>query len=138
MRVYENEKLIKEIINRNLVVNSGLDVIVNRLGGSGASNYAITKIGFGTGSAAPDGNDISFINQFTKAHAGCTYPSTGIIKFDWALETYEFNGFPLTEYGLFINDGATDILFSRIVNPPVPKTSAIRLEGDWTLEFTNL
>jgi len=132
MNVIKNGQVIKSVNEKNLVVNGGRNALAALIGGSGGTDNVITQIGFGTGTTAAALTDFELTGVFTKSFDSVGYPQTGAVSFTWALDYAENNGVDITEFGLICDD---DTLFSRKVRDAITKTSAIRLEGIWTIQF---
>jgi hypothetical protein len=132
MNVIKNGQVIKCVNEKNLVVNGGRNALAALIGGSGGTDKPVTKIGFGTGTTAAALTDDELTGLFDKAIDSVIYPQTGAVSFEWALDYAENNGVDITEFGLLCDD---DTLFSRKVRDAITKTSAIRLEGIWTIQF---
>lgn len=124
-------KLLKQINCSNLVVTLGREKLAHLVAGDTANN-SVTKIGFGVNGAATALGDTALTSSFTKALGTITYPSAGVVKWDWTLETAEYNGNTIKEIGLLTTG---DVLFSRITRAGIVKTSDIRLVGTWQITF---
>ena len=132
MRVIDRQgKIIQEIEEKNLVVNGGRNSTAALLGGNGA-NKQVTQIAFGTSATLPSLPDSDLTGKFIKAITTATYPQTGAVQFEWVLDYLEANGLAIREFGLF---SADNTLFSRKTRDLISKTSYIRLEGTWTIQF---
>ena len=123
--------LLWEITEKNLIVNGGRDAVVKLVGGSGTDKN-IDRISFGDNGSSPLITDTAITNPYNKAVAAITYPSTETVQFDFTLELAENNGVTIREFGLLCVDGT---LFSRKIRAAIAKTSSIRLEGFWALNF---
>ncbi len=132
MTVIKNGQVIQSVNEKNLVVNGGRNALAALIGGNGGTDKVVTKIGFGTGTTAAALTDDELTGLFDKAIDSVGYPQTGAVSFTWALDYAENNGVDITEFGLLCDD---DTLFSRKVRDAITKTSAIRLEGIWTIQF---
>lgn len=124
-------KLLDDYEDRNLIVNGGRDAIV-RLIGAGTAGKRVSQIAFGTNGGDPIITDVVIASAFVKPTASVSYPSNGTVQFDFTLELNENNGVTIREYGLLCVDNT---LFSRKVRAAIDKTSAIRLEGTWSITF---
>lgn len=115
----------------NLVVNGGRSGAAQLLGGTG-TNKEVTQIAFGTSGTAAAPTDADLTDKFIKAIDSISYPQTGAVQFSWTLDFAEANGKNIREFGLF---NAANELFSRKVREVIEKTSDIRIEGTWTIQF---
>lgn len=127
--VKRNGVLIETIHNNNLIVDDGKHEVARLIGG--ARTTGITKIGLGSGSAAPAAGDTTLTNLYTKAMGTIEYPANGQVRFNWFIDYGESNGLSVREFGLFFSD---DTLFARFVRgSAIVKDSDITLEGQWTI-----
>lgn len=124
-------ELLKSVHCKNLVVTIGRESLAHLIAGD-VSNNSVTKIGFGVNGTATALSDSALTSSFVKSIGAVTYPSAGIVKWDWTLEDNEYNGNTIKEIGL-ITTGNT--LFSRITRAGIVKTSDIRLVGTWQITF---
>ena len=131
LKVIENGTVVETFQEKNLIVNGGRAAIAELIGAA-TSGKAVNTIGFGTGATLPELTDTALTGQFTKPVGFVSYPANETVQFDFTLEVGENNGVTIREFGLFCADGT---LFSRKVRAAIEKTSAIRLEGFWTIQF---
>ena len=124
-------KVLEQYEDLNLVVNTGRTQASKLLGGD-VTNRHVNRISFGTNGSAPALGDTAITGPFNKNVSLVSYPSAGVVKFDWSLELAENNGVTIREYGLLCADG---VLFARKTRAAIDKTSAIRLEGSWQIEY---
>jgi hypothetical protein len=132
IQTWKNGKLIDTWVDKNLTVNVGLDTICKCISGTNGPTEIITKVGFGTTGTAAALTDTALTAPFYKTIAATTFPLTGKVKYDWALETYENNGVTIKEFGLMLG---TNDLFARRVHPGISKDNTVKLTGSWTLQF---
>ena len=132
LQVWEGDRLIEEIEDRNLIVNAGKETLAILLA-SGNSNRVVTKIGFGTGTSNPVVGDTDLSNKFVKNLGTISYPTQTSVRWEWSLESGEGNGLTITEYGLFTTNTT---LFSRKVVGSIAKIAGVRLTGTWTINFS--
>lgn len=124
----------KEVINiNNLVVNTGLDALVELLRGAGTGVNEVTDIGFGTDNTAAAAGDTGLTGTFSKTIDGSANIGTGEIEIYGSLGTGENNGVTIQEIGLFQTGGD---LFARAVISPIVKTVAITVGVTWTITIT--
>jgi len=123
-----------EIIERaNLVVDTGLDALVELLRGAGTGVNEITELNYGTDATAATAGDTGLTGTFTKVIDGSSNIGTGEIEITGSLATGENNGVTIQEIGLFQTGGD---LFSRAVISPIVKTSSITVGVTWTITIT--
>jgi hypothetical protein len=130
LKIYKNNVLVEDSIDKNLVVTLGRTNLANLLGGG--DGFPISAFRVGTNATAPSAGDTSITDSFDKAITTTTYPSAGQVQFNFSLETSEANGINIAEFGLFDSD---DIMFARKTRAPIAKTSDIRIEGTWKIIF---
>lgn len=131
IKIFQGRNLIDEIKAHNLVVNAGRNAAAGLLGNGTPTKY-ITQVAFGTDGTDPSSLDTAITAAFNKAIASTSYPSTGVVQFDWTLELTEDNGVTIKEIGLLCSDGT---LFARKTGMNIIKDNTIRLEGSWTIIF---
>ena len=130
IKVYDGERLIREIIESNLVVTLGKTNITQLLGGH-SSGKRISKIAVGTNGSAAVVEDISLTNMFSKVIDSATYPDPLSVQFNFDIDNEEANGITIREFGLLNED---DVLCARKIRTgEIVKTSAIRILGSWKI-----
>lgn len=129
--IHKDGTLLAEYHEKNLIVTAGKNTLAKMLNGN-VSNRHITNIGFGTGSTPASSGDTALTNSYSKAIDSASYPDSTSVLFQWSLATGEANGKAITEFGLLSSNGD---LFSRRVRDVINKTSDIRLEGTWKIQF---
>ena len=106
------------------------NILAHILGGVGP---AITKVGFGTGTAAATLLDTTLTNVVYSNVTNVSFPdSLEWVQFDWYLAYDEMVGVNIAEFGLFTTDSK---LFSRKVYTPIPKSADMAFEGQWVIKF---
>ena len=125
-----------EVIDRyeanNLVVNSGLLNVTRLLGGDPAGSK-LTHISVGTNGAPPALTDTAITGAFSKAIDSVAYVGNNIVQYIYSIGSSEANGMTIQEAGLFNNSG---VLFARKQRSPIVKTSAVALQGIWTIQIS--
>ena len=120
----------------NLVVNNGLDIIRDLLGGD--LNEEPTDIAIGvddttvTPTDATLGNEV-FRNQITRRLDGAQ-----VITFQLFVSTSQANGNTLEEAGLIRVKNGADRMFARITYAPIVKTNSVSITYTWTVSLTAL
>ena len=129
------EKLIKDTLIKNLIVNLGKDSIMKRIGNMTGGGYA-TKIGVGdsTTAAASGQTDLqSSSNKLYKTIANADYVYTRPTLFISVDFGYSEGNFTWNEIGLRDNN---DVLLARQVDAsPLGKTSSKRAIVEWQLSI---
>ena len=109
-------------------------------------NFVCQKVGFGTGTAAPNIAQTSLITRipvnsadpvddwvYTKEIAGVDWPGPFIARVEFSIGFAECNGFLITEMGLFTGD---DTLVARKVNSVgINKSSDFSPILTWRVRF---
>lgn len=135
LKVIEDKtgKVLEEYTERNLIVTNGKQALSKLIGG-GDPGYdkRVTQISFGTDGTAPEAGDTGITAPFTKNIGSVTYPDNTSVVFNWSLATSEANGKAIQEFGLLCIDNT---LFARRTRAVINKTSDLRLEGTWKIQF---
>lgn len=135
LRTYDKDgNLLNDWTGKNMVVNIGLTNLAGLLAGDGTAGFIISGYKAGTNPTAPALADAAITAPFTKVIAGFSYPAANEVDFNFTMELTENNGMNIAEYGMFDSNGR---LFSRLTPPPVLKTNALRIVGDWLFSFSN-
>lgn len=132
----------------NLVVNLGRTVIARLLGGLGGPSDVISRVSFGTGSEAPRYDDATLSPQrggvfdggenqleistgvTKKGFSGVDFPGSYLVRFAFAIDYNECNGFIIREAGLWT---LGNTLFARKTFPGIMKSGDQRVEMAWTI-----
>jgi hypothetical protein len=130
LKVYKDEALIEDSVDKNLVVTLGRNNIARLIGGGGG--YAITDFKAGTSGTAAAAGDSSITSPFSKAITTVSYPVDGTVQFDFSIELSEANGKAIQEFGLFDSDG---VMFARKTRAVINKDNTIRIVGTWKIIF---
>ncbi|MDR0663710.1 MAG: hypothetical protein LBF80_06505 [Spirochaetaceae bacterium] len=131
-RVFRNGGLIDSFVEENLILNGARRQLARLIAGNVEDRH-ITRIAFGTNGNPASDEDEELENEYQKDISGLSFPSPGSVRFDWLLDTSEYNGEAVIEFGLRCADGT---LFSRRVrDKPIPKEYDISIEGSWTISF---
>ena len=134
LKVYRRGKIISEIDDHNLVVESARRRLAQLAAGK-VGNYSescITHIGVGSGSTAESVNDTTLENQQL-------FPLTSTevndrdVKCSFYIANDEAVGLNIREFGLFCSDGT---MFShRVRQGVIEKLDDIEIRGYWILHF---
>jgi hypothetical protein len=130
-KVYKRGELILEYVDKNLVVQAGLDWIGKMIAGDTVTS-TLTKVGFGTSNTAPSLSDTSLTSVFSKP-ANSVDNHTGTITVDWQLDPGECNGRTIQEFGLMLSE---DYLFAMKIVLVIAKEIDTRATGTWTIQIT--
>ena len=134
MKVYKSGKLIDEIMDDNLIVDTAKEQLTHLLAGVTQGRF-ITSIAFGTSNTTPEKTDTVITGQWSKEVSQHSFPENDRVRFDWHLDVTENNEMAIREFGLLTGDGK---LFARKTRTnPINKESDISLEGNWTIIFIN-
>lgn len=131
-KVFEGDALIREIEEKNLVVNGGLDALSKFLSNVSVNKY-LASMSAGTSGTAPTPTDTAIAGAVNKAITITpTYPTVGTVLFDLIFDYGDANGITIQEFGIFCQDGT---LFARRTVAPIVKTISIRVEIQWLFTF---
>lgn len=132
MKVFNASGQLVEVFEEdNLIVAAGKQCLTLLLSAAN-SNKKVTKIAFGTDGADASSTDTAITSPYTKNLDGYTTPDSTSVVFQWSLGLTEANGKAIQEFGLVALDGT---LFARRVRSVINKTSDLRLEGTWKIQF---
>lgn len=124
-------ELLEEYTAENLIVGGGKAAQAALVAGAPIGKKVIT-IGFGTDGTPPANSDTTLTASYTKAIGSATFPDATSVLFSWTLGTSEANGMAIQEFGLLTYDST---LFARRTRAVINKTSDLRLEGTWKIQF---
>lgn len=136
LRVFKRGELVETFEENNLIVVGSQQTHAHLLGGD-VTNRSVTKMGFGTGTAAAAFGNTSLTGQYAKAIDGVSYPVTNSVQFAFSLglagaDTGAY-GMAISEFGLLT---AAGILYARKVRTaPLNFASDISFQGTWTISF---
>ena len=123
--------LVETYEETNLIVGTGKQALATLLAAA-TNGKKVTKIGFGTDGTEPSSGNTSLTSPFVKDIDSYTNPDTSSVVFNWSLVTTEANGKAIQEFGLICFDNS---LFARRTRAVINKTSDLRLEGTWKIQF---
>ena len=124
-------ELLEEYQDENLIVSGGKNCLAILLSAANA-NKRVTKIGFGTDATSPSSGDVGLTSSYVKAIDSYSTTDVTSVVFSWTLGTSEANGKAIQEFGLIAVDNT---LFARKTRSVINKTSDLRLEGTWRIQF---
>lgn len=132
IRMKRKGKTFKTIRCKNLVVNGGLDALVELIRNAN-SDKLIQTIAIGTSTTAPSSTDTAITAPVTRVLDNSTAPSTGVSVFNFTYNTTQGNGVTVGEMGLFCQDTT---MFARTTSfTPFLKDNTFVLEVEWTITF---
>lgn len=123
--------------SKNIVVETGLNRIVSRLGQSSANIMNVLALGTGTTAAAS--NQTALVSEIVAAAnrkaATLTSYATGTMRFEASWATNELNNYTIAEVGLFDTTAATaGVMFSRaLFSTTIAKDSTQTLTVDYDI-----
>ena len=126
-------ELVRE--EKNLVVNTGLNVIAERL--IGIAKNAISHMAIGTGTTAANAADLALEIPKATRIAPTSITVTGAVITIIATFSGATHAGAITEAGLF-NAATLGELISRVVFAPYNLGSSDALTITWTLTFANI
>jgi hypothetical protein len=115
----------------NLVVDTGLDFIASRMGGTGDSVMSHMGIGTGTTAAAAGDTDIETINGSREALDSATVTDNTIVY----VGSFDSRTGAITEAGVF-NAATAGTMLCRTVFSAINLTSADSLTVTWTVTIS--
>jgi hypothetical protein len=125
-------RIIAEDRRSNLVVNAGLDLIVDRLQGVGSAAISHFAIGDNNAGVAA-GQTALQSEQFRDTVTLFTDLAQGL-EVQYFLADTDANGVNLREAGVF-NAGAAGTMFARVVHSDIAKTALITVTYAWTFNL---
>ncbi|MCL2610906.1 MAG: hypothetical protein FWE02_04425 [Defluviitaleaceae bacterium] len=129
-KIFKNNILIEEVIENNLVVDNGRNLITHFLAGDNLADF-IERVAFGTNGSPTNNTDSQIVSAFVKPISGFDYTGVGQVRFNWELLPTENNGMTIAEFGLISSNG---LLFARRVRTtPLYKESDIHIMGYWMI-----
>jgi hypothetical protein len=118
----------------NLVTDSGLDVLRDRLRGVNVVG-PISHFALGTGSAAPVAGDTALQNEvFRDVFTQVTF-STAAMVIRYYLGPNDANGNTLREVGLFNAASGPSLVARRVMGTPINKDIDTASTFEWTLSL---
>ena len=134
LRIYRRGRLLDCLRKeKDLVVNSGLDLCIESLGNSASRPACISHIAIGTDNAAPTASDTALGNEVMREAATYTKTGTGQAKFE---ATFNITGsYTLQEAGLF-NAGSGGAMFCRDTFPARTVQDGDTVQVIYTVSFS--
>lgn len=135
VRNVETQKIEKEVCLENVVVNNLRTQAAALLAGNSIADRAITRVGFGVGTAVESATDTALTNPSSgevNVAVSPTYPTTDSVRFDGILGSAVGNGITFTEAGLLFYN-VTPRLAARRTFGALVKSSTVQFEVAWQL-----
>lgn len=133
MEVIDGSGRVVDVIDeKNMVVIGSRQTLARLLGGD-VADRSVTRIGFGTSTAAAAVGNTALTAQYAKLLDSVSYPAADQVRFNFSLGSAENNGVAIGEFGLLT---AAGVLFAR-KNRSVAlnKESDLSFSGSWTITF---
>lgn len=145
LHIFDHQRLIAVIEDRNLFVNAGLPALAALTGGDTSGEFA-AAIGFGSGSTAPTVGDTGLTAPaYYKSLDSHSEDGAGSVTLNWSLGSGDTGaiGINIQELGLFANKTTVTLpgtaqptpMLARKTISPILFTSSMSLSGIWTLTF---
>lgn len=125
-------RVVDVIDEQNMVVVGSRQTLARLLGGD-LADRSVTRIGYGTSTAAASVGNTALTGQYAKLMDSVSYPASDQVRFNFSLGSAENNGVAIGEFGLLTAGG---VLFAR-KNRAVAlnKESDLSFSGSWTITF---
>lgn len=127
----EDGRLMWEMHEKNLIVNTGYTAVLEALAGVAAA--AITRIGIGTNGTAPEPTDTELTAPFLLDIETIEYPTPTSVRFNFRIGYSEANGMNISEFGLITADGRLFSRRSRVT--PIEKSENMSIVGQWDIHI---
>ena len=129
LKVYENGVLIDEHVGSNLVVDSGYEMLFQRI----VTNTPVTidMVGVGSDGTAPAPDNRDLTTPFMRMITSITLITPTSFKCDFTIGSGDANGITIREFGLFM----FGMLFARKTGITIAKNPTISISGEWTIEI---
>jgi hypothetical protein len=119
----------------NLVVDSGLNLIRDRLAGA-TSNY-VTHFAVGTGTTAVTGAQTALATEVFRDGVTTAITSTSkAVRFEYYLPASYANGNTLTEIGLFTAPSGGTMVARALLTTPIVKSALVTATFQWTISLS--
>jgi hypothetical protein len=134
--IYKKGVLAESIVEKNLIVDAGFNLVQLLLSAASADKH-ITQIAVGelvTGEPVDPAADWTEIpdQALAKGFDTVTFPTNRAVSFNWSIQGDEANGIDISYFGLLSED---DVLFAAKSRPPIAKTADIILQGTWIINY---
>lgn len=134
IRDTKTERLIETISDHNLVVNGGLNLLRDLLGG--VRNAEPNFIALGENNTSPQPTNVTLGSEKYRAAITRRVQGSQSINFQLFVPQLSGNGFTYEEAGLFNVRNGVSTLFARIVFTPVVKSAAVTISLSWSVTLS--
>jgi hypothetical protein len=125
--------IVSQQEHKNLVVSGGLNLIRDLLDGDAVAG--LTHFAVGTDTSLVSAIQTTLGTEVFRDTVTQRTSNTQQLIVSYYLASGSANGNTLSEAGLF-NDATTGTMFARVLlNPAVPKTSAVAVTLNWTINL---
>jgi len=126
-------EILSQQEHKNLVVSGGLNLIRDLLDGDAVAG--LTHFAVGTDTSPVSAIQTTLGTEVFRDTVTQRTSNTQQLIVSYYLASGSANGNTLSEAGLF-NDATTGTMFARVLlNPAVPKTSAVAVTLNWTINL---
>jgi len=119
---------------KNLVVDSGLNLIRDRL--AGTSSLYPTHLAVGTGSTAASAAQTTLVTEVFRDTLTSTTTASKAVTFKYYLASGSANGNTIREIGLFTASSGGTMVARAMLASPIIKTSSVTATFTWTLNLS--
>lgn len=127
-------RLVKRLEQKNLVVNTGLNLIRDLLGNQGVQ--PLSHCAVGTSNTAANTGQTTLVAEVYRSAITQFTTSALTLTVKHYLSSTQANGNTLREIGLF-NDGTAGSMYARSVfGTPITKTGLLTVTTTWTLSWS--
>jgi hypothetical protein len=132
IELYDKHGHIKTIVNKsNLVVDTGLNILAERLGGSGQN--PVSHMAIGTGDTSPVSGDATLETELARSAFGTNSATAETANYSASFDAGVGTGL-IAEAGIF-NAASSGSMFSRVTFTPIDKTATDSLVIYWAITF---
>lgn len=129
----EAGELVKEVLNHNLVVTTGLNWVASRM--EGVASDIMSHIAVGTGSTAPAIGDTALGGELSRVALTSGVAAAATITYITTFSAGQGTG-ALQEAGIF-NAAAAGTMLARVTFPVINKGASDTLQISWSIEATS-
>ena len=130
-----NGNLVAQVQDvKNLVVDSGLNLIRDRLAGTSA--LFPTHLAVGTGSTAASAAQTTLVTEVFRDALTSTTTASKAVTFKYYLASGSANGNTIREIGLFTASSGGTMVARAVLASPIVKTSSVTATFTWTLNLS--
>lgn len=130
IKIYEDKKLIKTIVKKNLVVLIGRNLVRDFI--NLGTLDPLIAFALGTGVTPPAASDSALETSIWSDVFTKRTPEDAKLTYEYFVASNMLNGNDISEAGLFTNTGK---LFARITFEPITKVATIQVVFTWIIEI---